>query len=55
VDSVPDPLLLRKSDSAENRTGTSGSVARSSATRPQWLSYGQPILKICNLQYRLLQ
>jgi hypothetical protein len=26
----PDPLLLRKSDSAENRTQTSGSVARNS-------------------------
>jgi hypothetical protein len=30
VDPVPDPLLLRKSDSAENRTLTSGSVARNS-------------------------
>jgi hypothetical protein len=28
VDSVPDPLLLRKSGSAGNRTRTSGSVAR---------------------------
>jgi hypothetical protein len=27
---VPDPLLLRKSGSAENRTRTSGSVARNS-------------------------
>jgi hypothetical protein len=30
MDPVPDPLLLRKSGSAENRTRTSGSVARSS-------------------------
>jgi hypothetical protein len=30
VDSVPDPLLLRKSDSAGNRTRTSGSVVRNS-------------------------
>jgi hypothetical protein len=30
VDSVPDPLLLRKSGSAGNRTRTSGSVARNS-------------------------
>jgi hypothetical protein len=29
VDTVPDPLLLRKSGSAENLTRTSGSVARS--------------------------
>jgi hypothetical protein len=28
VDPVPDPLLLRKSGRAENRTRTSGSVAR---------------------------
>jgi hypothetical protein len=30
VDPVPDPLLLRKSDSAGNGTQTSGSVARNS-------------------------
>jgi hypothetical protein len=30
VDPVADPLLLRKSGSAENRTWTSGSVARNS-------------------------
>jgi hypothetical protein len=30
VDPVPDPLLLRKSRSAGNRTRTSGSVARNS-------------------------
>jgi hypothetical protein len=30
VDPVPDPLLLRKSGSAGNRTRTSGSVARNS-------------------------
>jgi hypothetical protein len=30
VDLVPDPLLLRKSVSAENRTWASGSVARNS-------------------------
>jgi hypothetical protein len=30
VDPVPDPLLLRKSASAGNRAGTSGSVARDS-------------------------
>jgi hypothetical protein len=30
VDSVPDPLLLRKSGSARNRTRTSASVARNS-------------------------
>jgi hypothetical protein len=28
VDSIPDPVLLRKSGSAGNRTQTSGSVAR---------------------------
>jgi hypothetical protein len=28
VDPVPDPLFLRKSGSSENRTRTSGSVAR---------------------------
>jgi hypothetical protein len=30
VDPVPDPVLLRKSGSAGNRTRTSGSVARNS-------------------------
>jgi hypothetical protein len=30
VDPVPDPLLLRKSGSAENRTRASASVARNS-------------------------
>jgi hypothetical protein len=30
VDPVKDPLLLRKSGSTENRTRTSGSVARNS-------------------------
>jgi hypothetical protein len=30
VDHIPDPLLLRKSGSAGNRTQTSGSVARNS-------------------------
>jgi hypothetical protein len=30
VDSVPDSLLLRKSDSVGNRTQTSGTVARNS-------------------------
>jgi hypothetical protein len=30
VDSVPDPLLIRKSASAGNRTRASGSVARNS-------------------------
>jgi hypothetical protein len=30
VDSISDPLFLRKSDSVENRTRTSGSVARNS-------------------------
>jgi hypothetical protein len=30
VDPVPDPLLVRKSDSGGNRTRTSGSVARNS-------------------------
>jgi hypothetical protein len=32
VDPVPDPLLLRKSGSAGNRTRTSGSVASNSDT-----------------------
>jgi hypothetical protein len=31
VDPIPDPLLLRKSGRAGNRTQTSGSVARNSA------------------------
>jgi hypothetical protein len=30
VDPVPDPLLLRKSGSAGNEPGTSGSVTRNS-------------------------
>jgi hypothetical protein len=30
MDPVPDPLLLRKSDSSENRTLTSGSIVRNS-------------------------
>jgi hypothetical protein len=30
LDPISDPLLLRKSDSAENRTRTSGSIARNS-------------------------
>jgi hypothetical protein len=34
VDPVPDPLLLRKSGSAGNRTQTSGSVAGTLTTRP---------------------
>jgi hypothetical protein len=38
VEPVPDPLLLRKSGSAGNRNGTSGSVARNSDTRPQMRS-----------------
>jgi hypothetical protein len=33
VDPVPEPLLLRKSGRAENRTRTSGSVARNSDHR----------------------
>jgi hypothetical protein len=32
VDPVPDPLLLRKSGSAGNRTRTSGSIARATET-----------------------
>jgi hypothetical protein len=32
VDPVPDPVLLRKSGSSENRTRTSESVARNSIT-----------------------
>jgi hypothetical protein len=35
VDPVPDPLLLRKSGSAGNGTGPSGSVARNSDHRTQ--------------------
>jgi hypothetical protein len=35
VDPVPDPLLLRKSGSAGNRTQTFGSVARNLTTRSQ--------------------
>jgi hypothetical protein len=37
VDPVPDPLLLRKSGSAGNRTRISGSVEHL-ITRPQWRS-----------------
>jgi hypothetical protein len=33
VDPVPDPLLLRKSGSAGNRTRTSGSVSRNCANK----------------------
>jgi hypothetical protein len=39
VDPVSDPLLLRKSGSAWNRTRTSGFVARNLTTRPQWRSF----------------
>jgi hypothetical protein len=35
MDPVPNPLLLRKSGSARNRTRISGVVARNSDTRPQ--------------------
>jgi NADH:ubiquinone oxidoreductase subunit 3 (subunit A) len=35
VDHIPDPLLLRKSGVAGNRTLNSGSVARTLTTRPQ--------------------
>jgi hypothetical protein len=35
VDPVPDPLLLRKSGNAGNRTQTSGFVAKTLITRPQ--------------------
>jgi hypothetical protein len=35
VDPVPDPLLLRKSGSAGNRTRASGSLPRTLTTRPQ--------------------
>jgi hypothetical protein len=35
VDSVPDPLLLRKSGSARNETRTSGSVVITVTTRRQ--------------------
>jgi hypothetical protein len=35
VDPVPDPLLLRKSGTAGNRTRTPGSVAKNSDARPQ--------------------
>jgi hypothetical protein len=45
VDPVPDPQLLRKSGSAENRTRTSGSVAMSSDHRTQRLSIG--VLNSC--------
>jgi hypothetical protein len=38
VDPVPDPLLLRKSGRAGNRTRASRSVARTLTTRPQRLS-----------------
>jgi hypothetical protein len=44
VDPVPDPLLLRKSGSAENRTRTSGSVAR-----PQRQSISLHIQSACAL------
>jgi hypothetical protein len=48
VDPVPDPLLLRKSGSAGNRTRTFVSVARKSDTKPQRWSqsseYGKPTL-----------
>jgi hypothetical protein len=47
VDPVPDPLLLRKSASAGNRTWTSGSVARTQTTRPQkrWFCREEIVLK----------
>jgi hypothetical protein len=41
VDPVPDPLLLRKSGSARNRTWTSGSVAESLISGPQRRSVSQ--------------
>jgi hypothetical protein len=42
VDPVPNPLLLRKSGSASNRTWTSGSVARQSDYRSQRRSRKEP-------------
>jgi hypothetical protein len=48
VDPVPDPLLLRKSGSAGNRTWTSGSVARTPTTKPQRRS--EETFLICDLQ-----
>jgi hypothetical protein len=42
VDPVPDPLLLRKSSSAGNRTRTSGSVARNSVIKAVRVSFSIP-------------
>jgi hypothetical protein len=42
MDPVPDPLLLRQSGSAGNRTRTSGSIARNSdhkTTEPVYIHY----------------
>jgi hypothetical protein len=46
IDPVPDPLLLRKSGNAGNRTRTSGSVARNSDHRGgrSIFSYGKALL-----------
>jgi hypothetical protein len=46
VDPVPDPLILRKSGSAGNRTRTSGSVARNSAQETTQAVYLKLKLKL---------
>jgi hypothetical protein len=47
VDPVPDPLLLRKSGSAGNRTRTSGSVARNPDRDPEMFEPGVELLEHC--------
>jgi hypothetical protein len=49
VDPVPDPLLLRKSGSAGNRTQTSGSVARNSE-HGWYLSRCRVLCPLCSLE-----
>jgi hypothetical protein len=46
VDSVPDPLLLRKYCSAGNRTRTPGSVARNSGLQLVWRSRNRGSIRL---------
>jgi hypothetical protein len=57
VDPVPDPLPLRKSGSAGNRTRTSGSVARNSDNMipilPERIK--NPLLCYTSFKYRVIE
>jgi hypothetical protein len=54
VDPVPDPLIVRKSGSAENRTRTYGFVARNLTTRPQRWPLYQPYNSTFKIRFNSL-